>query len=137
MRLAVAIKRLRARLQEVSPPASQALSIGQLSLLARLRTTGPATAAQLAVVEHVSQQAIAQHVGQLKAAGLVQTATDPDDRRKSLISVTDAGHDLVDRARADRTAWLDRAIEAVIPAPERPALDQAIELLERLADADI
>ena len=113
-----------------------ALPIGLLSLLERLRTTGPATAAQLALVEHVSQQAIAQGVEQLKRAGLVRTDPDPDDRRKNLISVTAAGHDLVARARADRTAWLDRAIEAVIPPADRPALDKAIELLERLADAD-
>jgi hypothetical protein len=51
--------------------------------------------------------------------------------------MTDTGLDLVDRARADRDAWLGRAIDAVIPAEDRPALDKAVELLERLADADI
>ncbi len=136
LELAVALKRLKARLREAAGPDSMALPIGQLSLLDRLRTSGPATAAQLAVAEHVSQQAIAQSVERLKRAGLVQAQVDPDDRRKSQISVTVAGHDLVDQARADRNAWLDRAIHAVIPAEERPALAKAIELIERLADAE-
>ncbi len=136
LQLTVAIKRLRARVREESGPDFMALPIGQLSVLERLRTTGPATAAQLALVEHVSQQAIAQSVERLKQAGLVQTDPDPDDRRKNLLSATVAGHDLVDRARADRNAWLDRAIEAVIPLEDRPALDKAIELLERLAAAE-
>ncbi len=136
LQLAVAVKRLKTRLREVAGPESMALPIGLLSLLERLLTAGPATAAQLALVEHVSQQAIAQSVERLKVAGLVQTDPDPDDRRKNLISVTAVGHDLVAQARADRTAWLDRAIEAVIPPEDRPALDKAIELLERLADAD-
>jgi DNA-binding MarR family transcriptional regulator len=136
LQLAVAIKRLKVRLREVSGPDLMALPLGQLSLLERLLTAGPATAAQLAVAEHVSQQAIAQSVERLKQAGLVQTDPDPDDRRKNLISVTVAGHDLVGRARSDRNAWLGRAIDAVIPAEDRAALDKAIELLERLADAE-
>jgi DNA-binding MarR family transcriptional regulator len=135
LQLAVAIKRLKARLRELSGPDLMALPLGQLSVLERL-LTGPATAAQLALAEHVSQQAIAQSVERLKQAGLVQTEPDPDDRRKNLISITVAGHDLVGRARSDRNAWLGRAIDAVIPAEDRPALDKAIELLERLADAE-
>ncbi len=137
IRLALALKRLRARLREEElSVCSTGLSISQLSILQRLHRNGPATAASLAAVEHVSQQAIAQNVAPLKSAGLVQSEPDQQDARKTLISVTDAGHRLHESIIASRNAWLARAIDSTIEARERAALVKAIELLERLADAD-
>ena len=136
-RLALALTRLRARLREESPASSTGLSISQLSILQRLRRNGPATAAALSAAEHVSQQAIAQSVAPLKSAGFVQATPDPTDGRKTLISLTDAGYRLRESIIASRSAWLVRAIDATIDSDERAVLDQAIELLERLADADL
>jgi DNA-binding MarR family transcriptional regulator len=135
LRLAVAVKRLKARMREAAPAGETGLPISQLAILHRLRSAGPATAATLAAAEHVSQQAIAQSLAALKRAGLVRAARDRADRRKQLISVTRAGHALFDSALALRTAWLAAAIDATIPNRERPALERAVELLERLADA--
>ena len=44
---------------------------------------------------------------------------------------------LLESLRSSREAWLVRAIDATVGADERAALDKAIELLERLADADL
>jgi DNA-binding MarR family transcriptional regulator len=137
VRLAMAIKRLRTRLREVAPSSSIGLPISQLSILQRLRTDGPATASSLAAAEHVSQQAIAQNLAALKHARLVQARPDPADNRKSLISVTAAGRRLFETAINSRNAWLVQAIESTIGVRERPALEKAVELLERLADADV
>jgi DNA-binding MarR family transcriptional regulator len=136
IRLALALKRLRARLREESGGSATGLSLSQLSILQRLRLDGPATAASLAAAEHVTQQAIAQSLAPLRVAGLVQSRPDPDDGRKTLISITDAGLRLRESIIASRTSWLERAIDSTIGAEERAALDSAIELLERLADAD-
>jgi DNA-binding MarR family transcriptional regulator len=135
-RLALALKRLRARLREQSGWSATGLSISQLSILQRLRLDGPATAASLAAAEHVSQQAIAQTVAPLRPAGLVRSEPDPEDGRKTLISISDAGLRLRESIIVSRTSWLARAVDATIGADERAALDKAIELLERLADAD-
>lgn len=136
IKLTVAIKRLRARLREVARASATDLPIAQLSIIRRLRAEGPTTAAALSAAEYVSQQAIAQSLTTLKRAGLVQATPDPTDGRKSLISVTDAGHRLFEAIIASRNAWLVQAIDATISDEELPALDKAIELLERLADAD-
>jgi DNA-binding MarR family transcriptional regulator len=136
IRLTLALKRLRARLREESSASSAGLSISQLSILQLLHLNGPATAASLAAVEHVSQQAIAQTVAPLKSAGLVQLKPDPQDGRKTLISITDIGHTLRESISASRNAWLSLAIDSVLAPGERSALTKAIELLERLADAD-
>ena len=135
VRLAVAIKRLRDRLRETRPDRAKRLPISHLAILKRLRDAGPATASDLAAAEHVSQQAIAQHVAALSRAGLVQAKPDPTDARKRLIHVTRAGHRLFESAADSRHAWLARIIDAEVGPRERPALDRAIALLERLAAA--
>jgi DNA-binding MarR family transcriptional regulator len=136
VRLALVIKRIRARLKETRPDQAKSLPISHLAILARLRDDGPATAATLAIAEHVSQQAIAQHVAALRSAGLVKTASDPNDGRKILVSITRSGIKLFAAAAESRNVWLARAIAAEITPKEQPALIKAIELLERLASAD-
>jgi DNA-binding MarR family transcriptional regulator len=133
VRLALVIKRLRARLRETRPDQAKALPISHLAILARLRDDGPATATALAAAEHVSQQAIAQHVAALREDGLVQTAPDPKDGRKLVVTITRAGRRLFDAAAESRNAWLAHAIAAEISAKELPAMAKAIDLLERLA----
>jgi len=136
VRLAVVIKRLRDRLRETRPDRAKRLPIAQLAILKRLRDGGPATASALAVAEHVSQQAIAQQVAALARTGLVHAKPDPADARKRLIHVTRAGHRLFESAADSRHAWLTRVIERELGSKNRPALEHAIALLERLAAAD-
>ena len=135
LRLAMAIARVRARLREIDRSGSMGLTLSQLGIVNRLRRDGPATAASLAAAEHVSQQAIAQILTTLKRAGLVEATPDPADGRKCLLEVTDAGHALIGSILASRNAWLVRAVEQTVGPDERDALDRAIDLLERLADA--
>ncbi len=135
VRLAVAIKRLRTRLREAVWAGGVDLPIAQVAVLKRLRDGGPNTASTLAVAENVTHQAMAQTLAALKRSGLVRSAPDPTDRRKSVISITPAGKRLFESAIASRDAWLAQAIERAVSPRERPALEKAIELLERLADA--
>ncbi len=136
VRLAVALKRLHARLREAAWSSGVEVPIAQLSILKRLRDGGPTTAAVLAAAEHVSHQAIAQTLVALKRAGLVGMAPDPNDGRKSLVRITALGRRLFASAVASRDAWLAHAIEETVPATERSALERTILLLERLAAAD-
>jgi DNA-binding MarR family transcriptional regulator len=135
--LALAVSRLRSRIRVEAGVRSTGIPISQLALLGRILGDGPATASSLAASEHVSQQAIAQSLTALRAAGLVQAKPDPKDGRKSLMSATPAGRRMLESLRSSREAWLMRAIDATVGADERAALDKAIELLERLADADL
>ena len=116
---------------------SSGLTISQLAILHRILDAGPTTAASLAAAEHVSQQAIAQSVATLKEAGLVQGDRDIQDGRKILISATDTGRKLFDSLLSSRKAWLVRAIDTIVGPDERRDLDATIDLLERLAGADL
>jgi DNA-binding MarR family transcriptional regulator len=132
VRLAVAIKRLRARFREAAW-AGVELPIAHVAVIKRLRDEGPTTASALAVAEHVTHQAITQTLASLKRKGLVRSEADPTDGRKSVLSVTPAGNRLFESATTSRDAWLARAIESVVSPRERAALAKSIELLERLA----
>ncbi|MFJ5156880.1 MarR family winged helix-turn-helix transcriptional regulator [Streptomyces sp. NPDC088353] len=136
-RLNDAIKRLRARLRAESGQHAIGLTTTQLSVLASVVREGPVTAARLAVLEHVSAQSIAQSLAVLKAAGLVDSQPDPADGRKKLMSPDPSATDLVDKLLAGRADFLTRAIDRLVAPDEREDLDKAIELLERLASADL
>ena len=135
--LALAVKRLRARMREEAGATSTGLTLTQLAVLERVLSEGPITAASLAAAEHVTQQAIAQSLPALKGAGLIDTRRDPADGRKTLIVATAAGRRLRARLRQHREAWLVHALEATLSARERATLGRAVTLLERLAAVDL
>ncbi|MFE4415058.1 MarR family winged helix-turn-helix transcriptional regulator [Streptomyces sp. NPDC056821] len=136
-RLNDVIKRLRARLRAESGQHSTGLTVTQLAVLASVVREGPVTAARLASLEHVSPQSIAQSLAVLKAAGLVLSEPDPQDGRRKLMSADPSATELVDRLLAGRASFLARAIDRVVAPEERQDMEKAIELLERLAAADL
>ena len=137
MRLLRAVARLRARARAEAGTESTGLSLSQVTILARVIKEGPQTAAELAQAEHVSQQAIAQSLTELKARKLVRVRPDPSDGRKGLVEATPAGHRLRDSVVNARAGWLARAIASVVARDARATLDAAIDLLERVADAEV
>ncbi|MFF3706944.1 MarR family winged helix-turn-helix transcriptional regulator [Streptomyces phaeochromogenes] len=136
-RLQDAMKRLRARLRSESGQHAVGLTATQLGVLVSVVREGPVTAARLAALEHVSAQAIAQSLAVLKAAGLVHGEPDPEDGRKKLMSADPSATELIDKLLNGRSSFLARAIDQVVAPDEREDVEKAIELLERLADADL
>jgi DNA-binding MarR family transcriptional regulator len=134
--LALALKRLRARLRSEARPA-EGWTISQLSALRRLVGEGPSTASELARAEHVRPQSMAALVATLREGGLVTTAPDPGDGRKTLLRPTAAGRRLVKARAESREAWLAAAIEDLAAQGRAGALGDAIELLDALADWEI
>ena len=137
VRLAMAVSRLRSRIRIEAGMRSTGIPISQLAVLARIIDEGPTTAAALAAGEHVTQQAIAQSLATLKERGLVEKQADPSDGRKSLVTATAAGRELMDGIHASREEWLTQAIDAAVKPEERTLLREAIELIERIADVEL
>ena len=136
-RLSVAVTRLRSRLREEAGLHATGLSISQLAVLKSVVEDGPATAAHLAQVQHVSPQSIAQNLAVLKAAGLVRGERDPGDARKTLISADPSAARLLTSLNDSRESFLARAIDQLVAPAERSDLERTIELLERFAAADL
>ena len=135
LRLERGVQRLRNLLRSESGMYGSGLTLTQVSVLAAVMEHGPVTAAQLAEMQHVTPQAIAQNLTALKAAGLVLSEPDPGDRRKVLISAAPSATELYASWVGRRTAFLVRAMEQV-PEHEREDMERAVRLLERLSDVD-
>ena len=108
----------------------------QTWVLGRLDREGPGSVSDLAQALRVRPQSMAQTVGDLEAEGMVERNPDPDDRRRALVSLTDAGQARIEADRAAREGWLVKALEG-LPDSDRETIERSVELLERLADADV
>lgn len=126
------VGKLKRRLREQANPGD--LTPSQVSVLLRLERTGPKTTSSLARSEGMRPQSMGITIAHLEAAGWVHGRPDPDDGRKTIISLTDKAQDWISQGRAARQDWLVRIIAAKLSRQEQIALGKAIELLKRITD---
>jgi DNA-binding MarR family transcriptional regulator len=109
------------------------LSVPETSALARLDRNGPATSSELARVEQISPQSMGATLSALEARGLVARGPDASDGRRVVLSVTEAGRQLLRDKHDARTEQLAGALAAGFTREELDQLMAAAPLLERLA----
>lgn len=124
--------KLKRRLREQADTGD--LTPSQTAVLLRLEKDGPATTSGLARAEGMRPQSMGTVVAALEEAGLVQGAPDPDDRRRTILSLTDACRKWLAEGRAARQDWLFRTIQSRFSPQEREQLATALALLQRLVD---
>ena len=102
----------------------------QLPVLTALRDGTPLSQTELARWAKVEQPTMAQLLSRMERDGIVRRETDPNDRRSSLISLTDqaraklpAGRQILEQGNKDMTAGLTEAEIATL-----------VSLLERVLD---
>ncbi|MFE3943129.1 MarR family winged helix-turn-helix transcriptional regulator [Streptomyces sp. NPDC059118] len=128
--LADVVGRLLRRLRSTS--SEGLLTPTQRSVLARLDREGPSTTAALARAEYVRPQSMRLTLGALESQGLVERAPDPEDGRKSVMSLTESGTATLAEVRAAKRDWLAQALAAGLDGAERRTVAEAVELLDRL-----
>jgi len=121
------------RLRQVE--AGDELTVPETAALARLDRGGPATAAALAKLEQISPQSMGATVAALEARGLVARRPDPGDGRRILLSLTEAGLDVLRTRRNVKTERLARALSVGFSRRELKQLMAAAPLIERLAES--
>jgi DNA-binding MarR family transcriptional regulator len=129
--LRVSIGLLLRRMRQVRPDGE--LSLPETSALARLDRTGPATSSTLARLEQISPQSMGATLAGLEARGLVRRHSDPDDGRRAVLSLTEAGQQVLRNKRSARVAQLAQALSNGFTPAELRQLRAAAPLLERLA----
>ena len=129
--LRVSMGLLLRRLRQVGVPGE--LTVPETSALARLDRNGPATSSELARAEQISPQSMGATLSALEARGLVMRDPDARDGRRIVLSVTEAGRQLLRDKRDARTEHLARALAAGFTREELGQLMAAAPLLERLA----
>ena len=114
------------------PFAAAGLGNGDFDVLTALRRAGAPYALRPVELSHqmlVTTGAVTKRVDRLAAQGYVDREATADDGRGTLVRLTPAGLDLVDRMIAEHLANLDSLLGA-LDASERETL---AELLSRLA----
>ena len=121
------------RLRQI--PTGDELTLSESAALARLDRGGPATAATLARAEQISPQSMGATLAALETRGLITRAPDPEDGRRVILSVTDAGLEVLRNRRTARTEQLARALSSGFTPAELEQLAAVAPLLERLAQS--
>jgi DNA-binding MarR family transcriptional regulator len=116
-------------------PVEGELTLSETSALARLDRGGPTTPGALAKQEQISPQSMGATLGALEARGLIERASDPDDGRRAVMSITDAGRALLRSRRDAKVQRLARALTAEFSPEELHQLAAITPLLERLAQS--
>jgi DNA-binding MarR family transcriptional regulator len=129
--LRVSIGLLLRRMRQVRPDGE--LSLPETSALTRLDRTGPATSSTLAKLEQISPQSMGATLAGLEARGLVQRHPDLEDGRRAVLSLTEAGQQVLRDKRSARVAQLAQALSNGFTPAELRQLRVAAPLLERLA----
>lgn len=117
--------------------AAHGLQPGEFDLLATLRRSGPPhrlTPGQLVGSAMVTSGAITNRLDRLVAKDLVTRATDPNNRRSVLITLTPAGLRLVDEVVVHHLARERRLLAPLDDADQRQLADLLRRLLEGLGD---
>ena len=129
--LRVSIGLLVRRLRQI--PVEGELTLSETSALARLDRGGPTTPGALAKQEQISPQSMGATLGALEARGLIERAPDPADGRRAVMSITEAGRQLLRSRRTAKVQQLSRALSTEFTPGELDQLAAITPLLERLA----
>ena len=113
--------------------ADDELTMPERTALSRLDRTGPTTSAELARQEQISPQSMGATFSALQARGLVERRPDPNDGRRVVLVVTDAGSQALKDKRNARTELLAKALTGNFTPAELTQLAVATPLLDRLA----
>jgi DNA-binding MarR family transcriptional regulator len=128
--LPTVVAKLRRRLHEEA--RNDDLTPSQFAAFRRLIADGPTTLTELANAEGMRPQSMGAIVAALQAAGFVAGEPDPNDGRRTILTITDASRDLVRANRAAKNDWLFRTLDENFTEAERAHLSQSVELLRRL-----
>ena len=128
--LRVVIGRLIRRLR-----AEHSFPMPQGTVLGRLDREGAQSVSDLAQAERVRPQSMAQTVGDLEAEGLVERRPDPNDRRRALVELTEAGRVALAADRRRREGWLADVIAGELSADEQALLERCVGVLSRIAES--
>jgi DNA-binding MarR family transcriptional regulator len=109
------------------------VSLSQLSALATLAKEGPMTPGALAIRERVRPPSMTRVIASLADLGFVDRVAHPDDGRQVLVSVSDAGAELLEAERQASREWLAQRLES-LASDERDTLRAAAALILAIVD---
>jgi DNA-binding MarR family transcriptional regulator len=111
---------------------STVLSPSQVSALGSVDEFGPLRISALATLESVGAPVATRVVASLEDLDLLTRTEDPDDKRASLVELSEHGRTVLNALVSERTIGMRTRLERLTPA-ERARVDAALPALEKLA----
>ncbi|HWS23807.1 MAG TPA: MarR family transcriptional regulator [Anaerolineales bacterium] len=103
-------------------------SMSQINAMFRIHYRGAISISDLSAETDVSPAAASQMIDKLVNQGYVSRIEDPIDRRNRIIDLTKTGHEIVEKSKEERTAWLNQLAACFSPA-EQEMIEKAMKLL--------
>jgi DNA-binding MarR family transcriptional regulator len=119
-------RRLRARDQKCGPGD---LTQGQIRALFVIDVKGEATAGELAKAADLSPASVSTMLDHLERDGIVERRRSDHDRRVVVVTLTDAGQELLERKRNN---WRERGARALDGLSDEQ-LEAAADVMHRMA----
>ena len=123
------IKKLRSK-------STTGLSLTERSTIALLDQHKELSPSELAAMEKITTQSMSQILHHLLELGYINRKTDETDKRKSIISLSKDGQNILYKVRNERDEWLNNAIKETCSAKEQDLLRRALVPLTKLVDVD-
>ena len=133
--LRTVVTRLIKKLRKQSSTADK-LSLTERSIIALLDKHVELLPNELAAMEKITTQSMSQILSKLQQMDLIKRRISETDKRKAIITLSDAGRALLYQVRSERNEWLNKALEATCTAEEKELLKRAIGPLTKLVDFD-
>jgi DNA-binding MarR family transcriptional regulator len=122
--------RLARRLRAERP--GRGMSGIKIAILAHLHATGPDTPGRIAATEWHQPQSLTRPLAELLDAGYIARIHDDTDRRRRLLSLTEAGRRALLQDMEDRDAWLITALDKLSPL-ELQILHLGAKIMDEIA----
>jgi DNA-binding MarR family transcriptional regulator len=132
-RLRIALGRLARRLRPTEAGAAAGLTPTRVAVLLSVVRNGRIRLAELAESEGINPTMLSRAISKLVDSGLLERTCDAGDRRAAWVEATDAGRQLAERMRIERTDAV-RAALGELSESDREQLERALPALEALAD---
>ncbi|GAA4506186.1 MarR family transcriptional regulator [Hymenobacter ginsengisoli] len=112
------------------------LSLTERAVIKQLTQQQPLLPSELAARERVTTQAMSQILNHLAELGYITRQPSPTDKRKVLVSLSEAGQAEMTSVKQELNDWLGQALAQTCSAAELRTLHQSLAVLAKLVDFD-
>lgn len=133
--LRTVVTRLIKKLRSQSPTHAK-LSLTERSVIKLLDKRKEMLPNEIAKMEKVTTQSMSQILNHLLALGYITRKPLEADKRKVMISLSEAGQAILHAVRHEVDEWLSKAIHETCSAEDKVILRQALAPLNKLLEVD-
>lgn len=110
------------------------LSLTERSTMGLLYPDVELAPSEIARTEKVTTQSMSQVINHLVELNYICRTPSDDDKRKTILRLTDAGRTRVESARQEKQEWMARILHQRTTSEEKEVLSASIQILSKLID---